>query len=297
MSDLTSKYRLDRHAVRTHFERAAKTYDDAAILQTEVARRLSERLDIIKLAPARVLDLGAGTGISTLDLLARYPRAQVYSLDLALNMLCRKSRSGRWRRRPKLVVGDAAVLPFADATFDLVFSNLMLQWCQPPDSALGEIGRILSPDGVVMFATLGPDTLHELRDSWAQVNARQHVGMFMDMHDIGDAMLRAGLKDPVVDVETITMTYQTVDTLLRDLKALGATNASVDRGAGLGGRKAMTDMMRAYEAYRGNDGLLPASYEVIYGHAWGRKMPNSQSLKGKDEVYVPLSVLKDQYKQ
>lgn len=296
MSDPVSKYKLDRHAVRAHFERAARTYDDAAILQAEVAHRLSERLGVVKLSPAKVLDLGAGTGISTVDLLARYPRSQIVSLDLALNMLRKTARLGRWNRRPKLVVGDAEVLPFSDATFDLVFSNLMLQWCQPPDNALNEIGRILNPDGVVMFATLGPDTLHELRDSWAQVNTRQHVGMFMDMHDVGDAMLRAGLKDPVVDVETITMTYQTVDTLLKDLKALGATNALVGRGTGLGGRKAMADMMRAYETYRGNDGFLPASYEVIYGHAWGRKTLNSQSLKAKGEVHVPLSTLRRQNK-
>ncbi|AOU96777.1 malonyl-[acyl-carrier protein] O-methyltransferase BioC [Acidihalobacter yilgarnensis] len=290
MSEQTPHFELDRHAIRAHFERAAGTYDGAAVLQAEVARRLLERLDIVKLSPCRVLDLGAGTGLATADLLVRYPKATVIALDLALGMLRQAGRRGRWRRRASLVAADAVAMPFSNAAFDLICSSLMLQWCQPPDAVLRELARVVAPEGLVMFATLGPDTLRELRDSWARVDDRQHVGMFVDMHDIGDAMLRAGFKDPVVDVETITLTYESVPGLLRDLKALGATNAASGRASGLGGRGALAGMIRAYETHRREDGLLPATYEVIYGHAWAGEVRSSRaSFPG--ETHIPVSQL------
>lgn len=261
-------YALDGHAVRAHFERAADSYDSAAALQAEVARRLVERLEMVKLQPVRILDLGAGTGLAAAGLLERYSRARVIASDLALGMLRHASRRGRWRHRPFAVAADAAALPFCDGAFDLVCSSLMLQWCHPPGRVFDEVRRMLAPGGLFMFATLGPDTLRELRASWAEVDGGRHVGLFMDMHDLGDAMLRAGFLDPVVDVERITLTYNEVTGLLRDLKALGATNASAGRGKGLGGRTVLTDMCRAYETYRRDDGLLPATYEVVYGHAW-----------------------------
>lgn len=280
-------FALDHRAVRVHFERAADTYDGAAVLQAEVASRLLERLDIIKLLPSRVLDLGAGTGLATADLLRRYPKAMVVALDLAFNMLRHVGQRGNWRRRASRVAADAIALPFSDNAFDLVCSSLMLQWCQPFDVVFEEISRVLAPEGLIMFATLGPDTLRELRESWAAVDDRPHVGVFMDMHDIGDAMLRAGLKDPVVDVETITLTYESVPSLLRDLKCLGATNAASGRSPGLGGRASMAAMMQAYGKFRREDGLLPATYEVVYGHAWGNVgLHGTETIS--NEVRIPL---------
>ncbi|OBS08204.1 malonyl-ACP O-methyltransferase BioC [Acidihalobacter prosperus] len=284
------QHELDRRAVRAHFERAANTYDGAAVLQAEVAYRLLERLDIVRLSPRRMLDLGAGTGFVSADLLRRYPRGDVIALDMALGMLRQTGSRGRWRRRAALVAADAERLPFAAEAFDLVCSSLMLQWCQPPDRALQEMARVVAPEGMLMFATLGPDTLRELRESWARVDGGRHVSVFMDMHDIGDAMLRAGLRDPVVDVETITLTYESATALLRDLKSIGATNAATGRAPGLGGRGALAGMMQAYEGYRRADGLLPATYEVIYGHAWAGR-PQSIAPQSPGEVRIPLAGL------
>ena len=290
MPKFPAAFELDRRTVKAHFERAAGTYDAAAVLQAEVARRLLERLDLIKLSPKTVLDLGAGTGLATADLLGRYPKSSVVALDLAINMLRQVIHRGSWRRRASLVGADAAVMPFAGDTFDLVYSSLMLQWCQPPDAVLREISRVLVPEGVIMFATLGPDTLHELRESWSTIDKAQHVSVFMDMHDVGDAMVRAGFRDPVVDMETITLTYKGVPDLLRDLKALGATNAATGRTPGLGGRGLLAAMMRAYEKYKRDDGLFPATYEVIYGHAWGKKTFKAANAPS-GEVRIPVDQL------
>lgn len=290
MSESRAVFELDRRAIKAHFERAAETYDAAAVLQAEVAKRLVERLDMLKLSPRKILDLGAGTGLATADLLDRYPKIPVVALDLALKMLRITGQRGRWRRRASPVVADAAMMPFPDETFDLVCSSLMLQWCQPLDMVLRETARVMVPEGVMMFATLGPDTLRELRESWSVVDQAQHVSVFMDMHDVGDAMIQAGYRDPVVDVETITLTYNDVPDLLKDLKALGATNAATGRASGLGGRGLLAAMIKSYEKFRRADGLLPATYEIVYGHAWGKTPPKATKVSG-GEVRIPIDQL------
>ena len=257
----------DKRLARRSFASAAAAYDQVAVLQQEVGRRLLQRLDLVRIQPRRILDLGSGTGQCVPELGARYKKAQVVALDIALPMLRQARKRGRWRRRPWCVCGDAESLPFADASFDLVFSNLMLQWCVELEVAFAELQRVLRPGGLLMFTSFGPDTLRELRNSWQQVDAYSHVNAFWDMHDVGDALLRARFADPVMDVERVTLTYPDVWQLMRELKQVGAHNVTAGRPRGLTGKARMQRLVAAYEDYR-SDGVLPASYEIVNGHAW-----------------------------
>lgn len=252
---------------RRSFESAAAAYDQAAALQQEVGQRLLQRLDLVKIQPDRILDLGSGTGQCIPDLLARYKKAQVVALDIALPMLWRARKRGRWLRKPRCVCADAERLPFADSSFDLVFSNLMLQWCVELEVVFTELQRVLRPGGLLLFTSFGPDTLHELRGSWQQVDGYSHVNAFADMHDVGDALLRTRFADPVMDVERLTVTYADVWKLMRELKQIGAHNVTVGRPRGLTGKARMQRLVGAYEHYR-SQGVLPASYEIVNGHAW-----------------------------
>jgi len=272
---------LDKSLARQAFERAAGTYDAAAALQNEVGNRLVERLDFIRMRPRRILDLGAGTGVFTRVLGRRYPGADVTALDIALAMLLQARARGSWWRRPRCVCGDAESLPFAAASFDFIFSNLMLQWCVDLPAALRELRRVLAPGGLLMFTTLGPDTLGELRASWSAVDGYTHVNPFIDMHDVGDALLQARWAEPVMDTERLTLTYRDLATLMLDLKHIGAHNVTTGRARGLTGKRRFQAFTTAYEALR-CDGVLPSTYEVIYGHAWS---PRQQEAA----VAVPLA--------
>ncbi len=259
---------LDREAMRRSFDSAAGTYDEAAVLQREVCARLLERLDLIRLEPERVLDLGCGTGNSSRGLRDRYRRAQVIALDLAPAMLRRARRHGSWMRPLPVICGEGEALPLADHSVDMLFSNLALQWCQDLPRLFRECQRVLRPDGLLMFSTFGPDTLRELRQSWAVVDDAEHVSRFVDMHDIGDALAAERFADPVMDMERLTVTYPRFRDLAADLKALGAHNAHRGRPRGLTGRRRLDAMLAAYEGLRDADGRLPATWEVLYGHAW-----------------------------
>ena len=267
--------------MRRRFERAAATYAKSSKLESEVAARMLERLDYVKLAPRRVLD--AGSGPSRRELARRYPKAEVVALDFALPML-RATRAGWFRRHSILLCSDMARLPLTAGAFELVWSNMALHWLADPLPAFREFARVLAPEGLLMFSTLGPDTLKELRAAWASVDGHTHVHRFIDMHDIGDALVRAGLSEPVLDVERFTLTYEDVQALMRDLKAIGAHNAAAGRAPGLTGRGRLRAMSAAYERYR-SAGRLPASYEVVYGQAWGRAPAVASAAPG--EVRIP----------
>ena len=262
-----SAFRLDRAGVRRSFERASASYDGAAVLQARVRTELLDRLRWIGLEPARVLDLGCGTGEGARQLKRRYPRALTLALDIAPGMLREARRRSRPFRRFERVCGDAYRLPLADASIDLVFANLLLQWCDAPDEVLTEIRRVLRPGGFFSFSTFGPDTLTELRAAWTAADEASHVNAFLDMHDVGDALTRAQFAEPVLDVERFTLCYEDVLALTRDLKAIGAHNVTCGRRRGLTGRGTWRVMTDEYETFR-REGRLPATYEVIYGAAW-----------------------------
>ena len=260
-------YGLQAPDIARAFGRASGTYDAAARLQGLVRDELLSRLEGLPITPTVVLDLGAGTGMATEPLKRRYRKAQVIAIDLAEGML----RETRWRSRfwrpLRCVAADAARLPLRDASVDLIFTNLMLQWCDPLDATLAEIGRVLKPGGLLLFSSFGPDTLRELREAWAAVDDAVHVNAFVDMHDLGSALQRGGFSEPVLDVDRHVLRYPDAMALMRELKAIGAHNVNAGRRRALTGRSALGRMLAAYEPLRGPAGL-PATYEVVYGAAW-----------------------------
>lgn len=283
-------FRLDRRLVRQRAARAAARYAGADFLAREIARRMAERLDYIRLAPSRILDLGCGPGADRPLLHARYPEAAYLGVDFALPMLTPARAAGNFLQRlfgnPKkpaahTVAADAEALPLALGSVGLVWSNLMLNWLHDPMPALREIHRVLEVGGMVMFSTLGPDTLKELRAILPSATG-ERVHRFIDMHDLGDALVQAGFSDPVMDMEMVTLTYADLDALLRDLRDGGAANASADRPRGLAGKAGWATARATYQALA-REGRLPATFEVIQGHAW--KMPPRVSEDGRAVVH------------
>ncbi|HMA32461.1 MAG TPA: malonyl-ACP O-methyltransferase BioC [Casimicrobiaceae bacterium] len=275
---------VDPSAVRRGFARAAPTYDAAAALQREVGTRMAQRLDYVKLAPAAILDAGCGTGEAIGELSARYPGARIVGLDLALPMveaararavsgrsmldrLLRPFAGGRAARMPRFVCADIASLPLAGVSVDLAWSNLALQWVNDLPRAFAEFRRVLKVGGLLTFTTFGPDTLRELRSAFAGVGGGTHTNRFVDMHDIGDMLLHAGFAGPVMDMERIVLTYDTPRAMLAELKAIGAANRTRGRPRGLTGRGRWSRVTARLEALR-RDGRIPATFEIVYGHAW-----------------------------
>jgi len=262
----------DKRAVRRAFERAASRYGESAFLQREIGTRLIAHLDPMLIEPRRILDLGSGPGIGFEALQSRYPKAQLVAVDLALAMLRAARRRTPWWRRatgaraPSLVCADAERLPLANGSVDFIHSNLALQWCDP-GKVFSEAARVLTTQGLFLFSTFGPDTLKELREAFAAVDGRAHVNTFVDMHDLGDGLVHSGFGDPVMEMEMLTLEYPSVDAIARDLKAIGAHNAAPSRARGLSGPRRWAAMVERYERLR-RDGALPASFEVVYGHAW-----------------------------
>ena len=266
---------VDSRQVRRNFARAAAGYDSVSVLQREVGSRMLERLDYVKIEPERVLDLGCGTGASLTALSERYPKSHVLGADLSEAMLQagRGQRSRlRWLlpflrggKNSSLVSADTLALPFKTGSTGLIWSNLMLHWLDDPLPAFREMHRALDVGGLLMFSTFGPDTLKELRGSFK--DGFEHTQRFTDMHDYGDMLLECGFADPVMDAEVLTMTYASLDDLFQDLRQNGAGCAMQERRRGLTGRSTWAAMRAEYEK-RARDGRLPATFEVVYGHAW-----------------------------
>lgn len=278
--------------VRRSFGHAAATYDEHAFLQREIVNRLFDRLDYIKLEPKRVLDLGSGTGYVSEKCRARFPKTELIAIDLAPQMLSFAKRqlpqtpalARLLGRSPSqhFICGDAETLPIANESIDAVISSATLQWCDG-ELVTKEVARILKPNGLFMFTTFGPDTLKELRSAFRSVDDKPHINEFVDMHDLGDMLVAAGFADPVMDQETITLTYPDLKSMLRELKGIGAHNVLPDRARGLMGKTQWQQLTNAYEKFR-VDSRLPSSYEVVYGHAWKPEFSKRKSVDGQQAI-------------
>ena len=266
--DLLNPPRLDKRAIINFFDNAAKSYDDAAILQEEVSNRLFERLQYMRHQPETIVDLGCGTGRVVPGLQKAYPRARVHAVDIARQMLLKAGSNYRWLSKKRLVVADMERLPFADNSFDMVFSSLALPWCNDLNLALTEFARVARPGALLLFSSFGPATLSELALSWQSLDAHPHVHRFIDMHDVGDAMIAAGFAQPVVDAEMIRMEYKNFRGLLDDLRKTGASNADVSRRRGLMTPAHLRALEDRYREHGFEQNRFVASYEVVYGHAW-----------------------------
>ncbi len=294
---------FDHRQVRRAFSRAAGGYDRAAALQREVGARLSETLDFLDdRMPEVVVDVGCGPGHWSAAMQKRWPRAQVIALDLALPML-RQARAqfgdGGWRprllggaRRPDPVCADARALPLRDGSVDVLFSNLCLQWVEDLPAVFAGFRRVLKPGGLLLVSTFGPDTLFELRGAFAQADAAPHVSLFPSIAQFGDALMAAGFKNPVLDRDEFVLGHPDLGSLMRELRTLGATNAMSERRRSLTGRARFARAAEAYEALRAADGHLPATWEVIYAHAWGPPPGAPIRVGGVDEVQVPVSSIR-----
>jgi len=270
--DPATAFHLEPREVARAFGAASDRYDAAARLQRDVRTELLSRLDGLQLTPRAVLDLGAGTGDAAQQLKRRFRRAQVVAADIAPQMLAATLRRSRWWRPIRCVEADARALPFESASFDLVFTNLMLQWVDPPDMALAQMRRVLRPGGLLLASSFGPETLKELRAAWAQVDDGAHVNRFVDVHDLGGALQRAGFAEPVLDVDRHVHYYPDARALMHELKEIGAHNINAGRSRGLTGKSRFAQMQAAYEQQRVARGL-PATWQVVHAVAWVPETP------------------------
>ncbi len=266
--NLLNPPRLDKRAIKKSFNRSASNYNQAAVLQHEVLSRLSERLDYINLKPSTILDIGCGTGKGIKKLTKHYSKAKVIGFDLAFNMLKQSKKEFGLFNKTRLINADMENLPIKDDSFDLIFSNLALQWVNDLEQTLKEFKRIGRSNGLLMFTTFGPNTLWELNESWHKLDKKPHVHRFIDMHDIGDILVGSGFAEPVMDSETIIMQYPNFKDVLIDLKNIGANNADKQRSKGLMTPHKFKRLENYYKEIGFKEEQYQASFEIIYGHAW-----------------------------
>ena len=280
--------RFDAARLKRSFGRAARAYVEVAVLQREVEARLLEQLAVLEdRKPARILDVGSGPGRASGAMKKRWPGADVIAMDLALPMLREVPRHTRFWRPVRRVCADATQLPLADASIDVVFSSLCLQWVADLPVALAEFRRVLRPDGLLLFSTFGPDTLLELREAYLAAGERHPpLSPFAAIQQVGDALVAAGFRAPVLERDAFTLTYPDVRALLLELRAIGATDAQPQRPRGLGGKARHAGMVRAYEGQR-RDGVLPSTWEVITAMAWAPDAGVPRREQGADVASFP----------
>jgi malonyl-CoA O-methyltransferase len=278
--------------MKASFNRAAATYSQHDFLQKEVVLRTLQQLDYIRITPNNVIDLGSGTGGGSKALIETFKKAKIFQLDIALSMLqyaqAQIKIPNRWLEKKRMICGDIEMLPLADKSVDLAFSSLALQWGVQPDICFREIRRIMNPGGLFLFSTLGPDTLRELRQAFKAISDIPHTNGFLDIHDVGNLLSSNGFSDPVLEADLITVEYDDLQDLMKDLKGIGASNVSQQRSRGLLGKQKLTTLREEYEKFRIKD-KLPATYEVIIGHAWALDKPNGAE---QQEHTFPLNKLR-----
>lgn len=256
-----------RH-VRRRFDRASPTFDDADFVHRHAAHGIYERMSPMLVNVRTILDAGAATGGATRELARRFRGSRIIGLDHSLEMLrvARKKRS-RFARVSELQA-DACALPLKSGCVDLVFANMLLPWIGDVDRLFAEINRVLRKDGLFVFSAPGPDSLMELRRAWATVDPGEHVHAFMDMHDVGDALIKGRMREPVLDVDYLTVTYRDADALIDDLTRAGARNSLAGRRPTLTGKRRFEQMRRALDSFCAG-GALRCRLELVFGHAWG----------------------------
>ena len=288
---------LVRNRLRRASDRAAPKFDSAATLHREIADRMIERLSIIRLNARVILDAGSATGYATKLLGKRFARSFVIELDHSEVMLRQRANRRRtylpWSGPQRCsVCADFQRIPLAPSSVDLLWSNLALHWANEIPAVFAEAHRVLRPGGLLMFSMFGPDTLKELKSTFRDNDSRVsgsrlngfRVNQFVDMHDIGDALVKSGYADPVMDMENLTLTYTNVAALLHDLKAQGSSSTQELAHKGLAARNAYAKVVARYEAFRDGDARVPATFEIVYGHAW--KPPPRLSPKGKPVIGI-----------
>ncbi len=249
-----------------------KNYISSAIVQKEVIKRLIDRMSLINILPSSIIDIGSGVGLSSEPLLKSYTESNLIMYDHSVDAL--KNSVIDENERVNIVCGEFKSLPFENDSFDIVFSSSSLHWEDDINLSFSEIYKILKPGGLFFFSTYGPDTLTELRSAWESVDNRRHVNDFYDMHDIADLMLNLEFMDTVVDSERIIIKYDSVTHIQKDLKNIGShITKKQERSGSLYSKGKMEAMYREYENFRHQDGLLPVTYEVIYGHGWKKVKP------------------------
>lgn len=261
---------LDAALVRRRLERAGSPPAECCAVYREIGRRLFEALRPVRLQPARILDCSAAAANLRGMLAERYRKAGIVSVDEACRPLMPlREAAGRWpwSAQTPIVAADHATLPLASTSFEIVTSNLSLHRRLRPDTVLAEALRVLSPGGVLVLSTFGPDTLAELRECWGDIDGAEHVHPFADMHDLGDALMRVGFHDVVMHSERLVCHYPDLATVHADLRRLGVANASQQRPRCLRTPRQLARVDAAYERRRVDEGL-PVTLEVVYAHAW-----------------------------
>lgn len=254
--------------LQRRFDRAAAGFNESDFVHRLTFGELIGRLEPIAMQPRLVLDLGCATGKGSSALMRHYRKCRVLGLDTSVAMLREAEKRRTLFYRPAVVQADARRIPLRDGSVDLVLANMILPFIDDHAACLAEIGRVLRKGGVFAFATFGPDSLSELRAAWQSIDDDRHVCVFPDMHDIGDAIVRAGLRDPVLDVDHLNLTYNSTEALYRDLTSAGARNCLRERRRTLTGKsrfRAMDEQLTA----RMIDNVLLLRLEIVYGHAWG----------------------------
>lgn len=273
--------------VRRRFDRAAATFDDSDFVHKATRDGLLARVEPMVVQARTVLDLGAATSSAMPALRKRFRRSRVVAMDLSAAMLEKGRRKQSWFERSSSIQADATAIPLADNSVDVVFANLLLPWLNDPPRAFEEINRVLRDEGLFVFSTLGPDSLLTLRQAWQTVDNDEHVNRFADMHNVGDAIVRSGLRDPVLDVDRLSITYEEPGALFRDLTGAGARNSLAGRRRALTGKHRFDAMKQALFPTAAN-GPLALDLEIVYGHCWAGPARPDGGVYGVDAGQIPV---------
>ena len=275
---------LNAKHIRRRFERAAASFDQADFVHAATRQGLLSRLAPLLVDAGTVVDLGAATGAANRSLSKRFKGAHLISIDLAHGMLGRARSKKSWLSKISFAQADAGALPLANGSVDVVFSNMLLPWFDDPGPVFSEVARVLRKGGVFAFATLGPDSLQEIRRAWQQVDNSVHVNRFPDMHNLGDGLVNAGLRDPVLDVDRLSVSYESSTRLFDDLTAVGGRNSLDQRTRGLTSRKRFAAMNKGLTEPAG----IALDLELVYGHCWGSGPRNEPGNYKIDANRIPI---------